>query len=272
MSSKNSSVHTIDPSQRNDYLPLFKDIPMWNACIHSCLEDGFGTLHGNSARATDCAGIFYGGLVIFAGDAGSPGAQELVRSFPVLPAVLGYSPEWNRLIHRIHGDGVREIRRYHMPCSSFELRQFRELHSHVTRRLDTDYQLESPSSADTEALRESLGWEHPKHHFHDPSDFRLRSFPGIVSLMENSSTAQIVAGASAFIRSGNHAECQVNTVETQRRRGLATVAAAAWLNTALEREIKVPWDAANKASVSLGRKLGYEQVKEYQVLEVFPEQ
>ncbi len=79
---------------------------------------------------------------------------------------------------------------------------------------------------------------------------------------------RIVAGASSFSRYNEGIEIEVDTVEEERRKGLATIACAALILRCLDEGLYPSWDAANMNSVHLAEKLGYEFDHEYTAYEV----
>ena len=116
-------------------------------------------------------------------------------------------------------------------------------------------------------LESVLTWEHQKYHYKDENDFLKRSFTSLVKVDD-----KIISGASAFIRSEQYAECQVNTIPAMRRKGYASAVAAKFIQTCIEQNVNIPWDAANRESVKLGQKLGYEKVEEYTAFEIFTQE
>ena len=81
-------------------------------------------------------------------------------------------------------------------------------------------------------------------------------------------SGRIVAGASSFARYNEGIEIEVDTVEEERRKGLATVASAALILRCLNEGLYPSWDAQNMNSVHLAEKLGYEFDHEYTAYEV----
>ncbi|MBP3806984.1 MAG: GNAT family N-acetyltransferase [Eubacterium sp.] len=63
-------------------------------------------------------------------------------------------------------------------------------------------------------------------------------------------------------------EIEVDTVEEEHRKGLATIASAALILRCLDEGLYPSWDAQNMKSVRLAEKLGYEFDHEYTAYEV----
>ena len=83
---------------------------------------------------------------------------------------------------------------------------------------------------------------------------------------------QIVAGASSYTRYKEGIEIEVDTVESERKKGLATVVCAALILRCLDEGLYPSWDAQNMNSVHLAEKLGYEFSHEYTAYEVSGEE
>lgn len=83
---------------------------------------------------------------------------------------------------------------------------------------------------------------------------------------------RIVAGASSYTRYKEGIEIEVDTVEEERRIGLATIVCAALILRCLDEGLYPSWDAQNMNSVHLAEKLGYEFDHEYVAYEVSGEE
>ena len=85
-------------------------------------------------------------------------------------------------------------------------------------------------------------------------------------------SGQIVAGASSYTRYREGIEIEVDTVESERKKGLATIVSAALILRCLDEGLYPSWDAQNMNSVHLAEKLGYEFSHEYTAYEVSGEE
>lgn len=90
---------------------------------------------------------------------------------------------------------------------------------------------------------------------------------GIVILKDG----KIVSGASSYTRYREGIEIEVDTVESERRKHLATAACSALILRCLEEGLYPSWDAQNLNSVRLAETLGYEFDHEYTAYEVASE-
>ena len=85
-------------------------------------------------------------------------------------------------------------------------------------------------------------------------------------------SGRIVAGASSYTRYREGIEIEVDTVESERKKGLATIVSAALILRCLDEGLYPSWDAQNMNSVHLAEKLGYEFSHEYTAYEVSGEE
>ena len=79
---------------------------------------------------------------------------------------------------------------------------------------------------------------------------------------------KIVSGASSYTRYKEGIEIEVDTVEPERRKGLASVVCSALILDCLDEGLYPSWDAHDMNSVQLARKFGYEFDHEYTAYEV----
>ena len=82
---------------------------------------------------------------------------------------------------------------------------------------------------------------------------------------------KIVSGASSYSRYLQGIEIEVDTVESERRKHLATAACSALILECLNEGLYPSWDAQNMHSVHMAEKLGYEFDHAYTAYEVAAE-
>ncbi len=74
---------------------------------------------------------------------------------------------------------------------------------------------------------------------------------------------KIVSAASSYSRYREGIDIEIATLKAERHKGLASAAAAKLILACLDEGLYPAWDAANKMSVRLAEKLGYEFSHEY---------
>ena len=72
-----------------------------------------------------------------------------------------------------------------------------------------------------------------------------------------------VSVCSSYTSFRDGIEIEVDTLEEERRKGLAAAVSASLILSCLDDGLYPSWDAANPASVHLAEKLGYEFSHEY---------
>ena len=87
---------------------------------------------------------------------------------------------------------------------------------------------------------------------------------GVVILKDG----KFVSGASSYTRYKEGIEIEVDTIEPERRKGLALISCSALILRCLEEGLYPSWDAHNMGSVHLAEKFGYEFDHEYIAYEV----
>ena len=74
---------------------------------------------------------------------------------------------------------------------------------------------------------------------------------------------KIVSAASSYSRYRDGIDIEIDTVKEERHKGLGSAVAAKLILSCLDEGLYPAWDAANKMSVRLAEKLGYEFSREY---------
>lgn len=254
-------VAVTESSARASLAELFTEVPVCHALVQSAMTTRRGHLVVDDPASARAAVLFYGGVVIYAGDAGCERAHELVCAFPVQPTIIGYSEAWNRLLERTFGERLSSTTRYYLPSAGRD----RSVAAELLRRGTIVW--ERLTAEAYERLEGDLGWEHHKYHYESREAF-LRDGNCCIARVGEA----VVSAASSYVDSETWVECQATTAEAYRRRGYALAVSAAYLDQCTRKGKEVPWDAANQASVALAKKLGYGEVREYPTYSLFPEQ
>ena len=97
----------------------------------------------------------------------------------------------------------------------------------------------------------------------DSADSFLKHGLGFVVLKNG----EIVSGASSYTFYREGIEVEVDTREDERRRGLALACAAKLILECLNKNLYPSWDAHNRGSLALAKKLGYRFDREYMTCE-----
>lgn len=224
--------------------------------IYSCIQKTMGRIYvtdtDNPTSALAYVGCF--GFV-----AGEPD-QELLENKPDGFAIIIPQDEaWASLIEDVYPN-ARKVTRYAIKKDTrFDIITLQKNidmlpQGYEMKKIDSDIYdkcLEEPVTRDFVSSFES------KEKFLDIGR-------GVVILRDD----KIVSGASSYTRYKEGIEIEVDTVESERRNHLATIACSALILRCLEENLYPSWDAQNMNSVRLAEKLGYEFDYEYVAYEV----
>lgn len=235
-------------------LPLFAG---WQeTLIYSCLQKVMGEIYVTDLKNPKSAFAFVGCFGFFAGEPD----RELVANKPKGFVILvPQNEDWARLIETCYPDAKRVTRYAIQKDTRFNPEALRKKAAEIPAgyalaRIDAEiYEkcLKNPVTADFVSAFGS-------------KEYYLEMGRGMVILKNG----EIVAGASSYTRYREGIEIEVDTVESERRKHLATAACAALILNCLEEGLYPSWDAQNMNSVRLAESLGYEFDHEYTAYEV----
>lgn len=224
--------------------------------IYSCLQKVMGKIYVTDLEKPKSAFAFVGCFVFLAGEPD----RELVKSKPDgFIIMIPQNEEWASLIEEYYPQSVRYIRYAIRKDTIFDMEQLKinlcKLPAgYELRKIDSeiyDKCLEYPVSYDFVSSFES-------------KEKYLKMGRGMVILKEG----EIVSGASSYTRYAEGIEIEVDTVSSERRKHLATVACSALILECLKEGLYPSWDAQNMDSVRLAQTLGYEFSYEYVAYEI----
>ena len=229
--------------------------------VYSCLQKVMGKVFVTDLERPKSAMAFVGCFAFYAGEPD----KELVATKPEGFIIMTPQNEaWATLIEECFPDSKR-ITRYAIKKDTLfnisfmqsELERFQKeirFEGYVLRKIDGeiyDRCLLDPVTKDFVSSFES-------------KEKYLKWGRGVVILKDG----KIVAGASSYTSYQGGIEIEVDTVQEERRKGLATICCSALILNCLEEGLYPSWDAQNLSSVHLAEKLGYEFSHEYVAYEV----
>lgn len=224
--------------------------------IYSCIQKTMGRIYvtdtDNPTSALAYVGCF--GFV-----AGKPNRELLENKPDGFAIIIPQDEAWASLIEDVYPN-ARKVTRYAIKKDTrFDIITLQKNidmlpQGYEMKEIDSDIYdkcLEEPVTRDFVSSFES------KEKFLDIGR-------GVVILRDD----KIVSGASSYTRYKEGIEIEVDTVESERRNHLATIACSALILRCLEENLYPSWDAQNMNSVRLAEKLGYEFDYEYVAYEV----
>ena len=224
--------------------------------IYSCLQKVMGKIYVTDPDRPVSAMAFVG---CFAFLAGEPDKELLTGKPEGFVIMVPQNDSWSELIEDCFPD-ARKVTRYAIRKDTvFDREALTEVaaglpEGYELRKIDSDiYDLcvQDPVTADFVSAFGS-------------KEKYLELGRGMVILKDG----KIVSGASSYTRYKEGIEIEVDTVEPERRKGLASVVCSALILDCLDEGLYPSWDAHDMNSVQLARKFGYEFDHEYTAYEV----
>jgi len=239
---------------------LFKD---WEeTMIYSCLDGTMGKIYMDKVENPQTATAVIGGFVFYAGkpslDFLAFKPENLVGKEVLL---CGQTEGWNQLIREFYGENVREFTRYAFSKDPnvFDIAYL----GNLTEQLPEDFEIKL---FDEPIYNQCLTEEWSQDLVGNYLDFVQFEQIGLgVAILHK---GQLIAGASSYTSYKGGIEIEVDTKETFRKQGLATIVSAKLILECLKRGLYPSWDAHTIYSANLAKKLGYQFSHEYTAFEV----
>ena len=233
--------------------------------IYSCLQKVMGKIYVTDTEGP-VSGMAYVGCFGFL--AGVPDQELLMGKPDGFSILVPQNEDWSAMIEECF-PGSKRVTRYAIKKDTVFDKAY--LNSLITGfRNDPEFTAYELKAIDGEIYELCLPDPVTRDFvssFEDKERY-LELGRGIVIMKEG----RIVAGASSFTRYKEGIEIEVDTAPEERRKGLATICAAALILKCLEEGLYPSWDAANLDSIHLSEKLGYVFDHEYAAYEVSSEQ
>ena len=245
-------IHELDDTEKVKHLFL-----NWEeTLIYSCLQKVMGKIYVTDIENPKSAYAFVGCFAFYAGEPN----RELVRGKPDgFVIMVPQNEDWAKLMEECFAD-AKLITRYAIKKNTkFDVEKLQE----TLKRLPSGYELHKIDADIYDRCLQNAVTADFVSSFESKENY-LKYGRGIVILKGD----VIVAGASSYTRYLEGIEIEVDTIETERRKQLATIACAALILECLEENLYTSWDAQNMNSVHLAEKLGYEFSHEYIAYEV----
>ncbi len=224
--------------------------------IYSCLQKVMGKVFVTDLEYPESAMAYVG---CFAFYAGKPDRELMINKPEGFVIMVPQNKVWEACIEECFPDAKKVLRYAVKKNTKFDKDRLRNIVSELSdeyelKEIDEkiyDMCLPDPVTRDFVSAFES-------------KEKYLELGRGMVILK----SGRIVAGASSYTRYSEGIEIEVDTIEEERRKGLATIVCAALILCCLDEGLYPSWDAQNINSVHLAEKLGYEFDHEYTAYEV----
>lgn len=228
--------------------------------IWSCIEGVMGEIYANANE--DAAMALLGDFAFFAGKP----CEELVRLKPESSKqdfiiMVPQSEEWAKLIEKCYGEKAKRVTRYAVKKEKniFDIEKLKQ----AVSSLPNGYELKLLCEEEYHMCQKNEWSKDLVSQYKDYDMYKSLGL-GAVVLMDG----DVVAGASSYSTYKEGIEIEIDTREDHRRKGLAYACGAKLILECLDRGLYPSWDAQNKWSVALAKKLGYHFSHEYVAYEI----
>lgn len=231
--------------------------------IWSCLRGHMGEAYADDLMAPRSAQIIVADFCFFAGVP----CKELVDNRAAYEGsefliMIPQHPDWDVLIEDVFGEQAVRRQRYATLKEKhiFDHDQLQRL----VEQLPEPYVLEEIDQSAFGELKQSSWAGDLVGQFDSYEVFRKHGLGYIIR-----KDAEIVSGAGTYTFYDQGIEIEIDTLESERRKGLARVCGARLILGCLERGLYPSWDAHNRDSLALAEQLGYHFDKAYTAYDIF---
>ena len=221
--------------------------------IWSCLQNVMGKIYLTDKSSPKSAMAILGCFAFFAGE---PDKELVTADWGPFVIMTPQNEDWAKLIESSLPNASKETRYAIKKNTVFDRNHL----SSIVSSLKDGYEIKR---IDSELYDECLSnpmFEDFVSVFESKEQY-LAIGRGFVITKDG----KIVSGASSYSRYLDGIEIEVDTLEEERRKGLASIACSKLILSCLDDGLYPSWDAANNESVKLAEKLGYEFSHEYSV-------
>ena len=240
--------------------PLFGE---WEeVCLWSCLQDCMGVAFADDVKTPNSAQTVIGAFSFLGGTPNDDLIKNIPENYSSDSIIfVPQNEDWEIAIENIYKDrAVRKIR--YATKKQKDVFDKAKLQS-IVDNLPDEYQI-VPIDQEIYNWSKSSPWA--KDWCANFADFESYQKQALGFAIIHAD--EIVAGVSTYAFFKEGIEIQIDTRENYRRKGLALVCGAKIILECLDRNLYPGWDAQNKGSLAVAKKLGYEFDREYPVYEV----
>lgn len=232
-------------------------------CVWSAVQGIMGEVYADDGEKPESGAVILGDFTFFKGKP----SKELVTFKPEdckndFMIMVPENDKWSRLIEECFGEQAKKVTRYAIKKERDIFN--REKLLQIVSRLSVEYSIRL---IDKELFERCMQTDWCRDGVANYPDYEMyhQYGLGVVILKDD----DIVAICSSYSGFENGIEIEVVTREDYRRKGLAYACAAKLILECLDRGWFPSWDAQNKMSVGLAKKLGYHFDKEYTAYEIW---
>ncbi|MBQ8967697.1 GNAT family N-acetyltransferase [Ruminococcus sp.] len=246
----------IKTENREKIMPMFSGFE--DSVLISCAEGRVGKIYCDDpnfpAAAVICAGDFY----FTAGNAGYAAEAFALAEDNSEAVFMPLNDEWTDALLGL-GRGLVKTTRFRTDMP--EKPDMERLAGLADLSAFPEYKLEMINEEYYHQALEEVWSRAFVYNFLDYNDFSRNGFGCCIT-----HEGRLICGASCYSSYSGGVEVEIATHPDHRRKGLATIAGAAFIAECARRGLKAHWDAANMMSLKIAEKFGYILKEEYTAL------
>lgn len=256
----------VQNSYRQHISGLFTGI--WDSMVTAYLQGYHGSAWVNKIPDPDFGFIVSGEYAFFGGNTQAPDVEKsisdifLYTSNTQLTAI--YSPDnlqWRDMLLKCHPGRSEEVMRYWIVQKDYDFDT--EKLTHFAENIPEGYTIKQfDRDLYHQALNEKWSSEFCET-FKSADDYLNKGFGFGITY-----NGILVSATSTMTVYDGGVEIQVATKENFKQKGLALPTAARFILECKKRNLRPCWDAANKISLHMAKKLGYEYNGEYSTVHI----
>lgn len=229
--------------------------------IYSCLQKVMGEIYVDDLNDPQTALAKLGDFAFVAGKVNKSFLENIYSMHYDFLILVPQNKEWEKVIEQFNDQQIKKITRYAIKKEK-DVFDRNDLQSIVTS-LSNEYLIKPIDEDIYHWCKEHL-WSRDLVSQYDDYQMYKKLGIGFVILKDGIP----VSGASSYSRYLEGIEIEIDTCKEYRRQGLALIVAAKLILECIDRGLYPSWDAYNKASVALAKKLGYHLDHEYTAYEI----
>lgn len=238
-----------------------KIMPMFEFCNDSTLlsysEGILGKGYSEKNENPAWAAVVAGDLCFVAGQpCNIEGLSDIIKNIGRNVVVIPQSESWQDKLNEYGCNLVQTTRHMLKAPEHFDLEKLEKLSSEVGKIEGAE--LVKVGKKEYNILKDCK-WENSfVANFKNCEDFVLHGLGYVIKIND-----EIAAGATTFAYYSRGVEVQIATNPKYQKMGLATICSAAFIIECVQRDLKPHWDAANKISLKIAEKMGYNLLGDY---------
>lgn len=231
--------------------------------VYSCLQGIMGNIYVKDQDKPLSAIAIIGDFAFLAGVPDKDfilfKADNYLKNFIIM---VPQNKEWAYLIEQCYQDKAKKVERY-ATKKEYHVFDKQKLQGYVSL-LPKDYLMALIDENIFKTCQKMEWTQDLVSQYNDYQDYQKKGLG--ITIFED---GVLIAGASSYTRYKDGIEIQIDTKQEYRRKGLATICGAKLILECLKRNLYPSWDAQDKGSLALAKKLGYHYSHTYIAYEIY---